>query len=118
MKSRRFDPESLLRRVDGDLNLLRELAEVFAEEAPRMLARIEKAIEHGSALDLEKASHKMKGSVLQFSAHAAAAAALELEEKGRSGSIAGAKPFLKALRQEIDLLQESLRSMAYGDAAR
>lgn len=118
LKSKRFDPESLWKRVDGDLGLLRELTEVFAEEAPRMLARIEDAIVHGSALELKKASHQMKGSVLQFSAHAAAAAALELEEKGRRGSVAGAGPFLKTLRHEIDLLQEALRSMVCDDATR
>ncbi len=118
MKSERFDPESLWDRVDRDLDLLRELTEVFAKEASRTLARIEKAIDHGSASDLEKASHKIKGSLLQFSAHAAAAAALKLEEKGRSGSVAGAELFLKTLRQEIDLLQEGLRLMVCGDATR
>jgi two-component system, sensor histidine kinase and response regulator len=118
LKSERFDPESLRDRVDGDLDLLRELTEVFAQEAPRTLARIEEAIGSGSASDLEKASHKIKGSVLQFSAHAAAAAALELEERGKRGSVAGAEPFLKTLRQEIDLLQKALRLLAFGDAAR
>lgn len=118
LKSERFDRESLWDRVDGDLDLLRELAGVFAEEVPRMLAQIEDAIQRGSASDMEKASHKIKGSVLQFSARAAAAAALELEEKGRSGSVAGAEPFLNKLRQEIDLLEEALHSMVCGDDMR
>jgi HPt (histidine-containing phosphotransfer) domain-containing protein len=116
LKSERFDPESLWNRVDGDLDLLRELVELFTEEAPRMLARIEEAIEHGSASDLEKASHKIKGSVLQFSAHAATAIALELEENARLGSIAGAEELLKKLRHEIDRLQQTLRAMVRGAA--
>jgi HPt (histidine-containing phosphotransfer) domain-containing protein len=81
-----------------------------------MLARIQEAIAQGSASDLEKASHKIKGSVLQFSAHAAAAAANELEEKGRNGSVAGAEPLLSKLRNEIDLLEGTLNSMVCGDA--
>jgi histidine phosphotransfer protein HptB len=116
LKSEPFDPGSLLDRVDGDLELLGQLAAIFAEEAPRMLAQIGDAIHRGSASDLEKASHKIKGSVLQFSAGTAVAAALELEEKGRSGSVAGAEPLLNALRQEIELLSEALHSMICGDA--
>ena len=116
LKSERFDPESLWGRVDGDLDLLRELAGVFAEEAPRTLAQIQDAIDHGSAIYLEKARHKMKGAVLQFSAHAAAAAARELEEKGKSGSVAGAEPLLNKLRHEIELLNEALHRMVCGDA--
>jgi HPt (histidine-containing phosphotransfer) domain-containing protein len=111
LKTERFDPQSLWDRVDGDMDLLRELVGVFAEESPRMLAKIHDAIQHSSPIELEKASHKIKGSVLQFSAHAAAANALALEEAGRSGSIAGAGPLLEKLRQEIEILQTALNSM-------
>jgi HPt (histidine-containing phosphotransfer) domain-containing protein len=111
LKSERIDAEALKNRVDGDLDLLRDLAALFAEEAPRLLGQIELAIQRGSAIELEKASHKMKGSVLQFSAAAAASAALELEQKGRSGSVAGAEVMLDGLRNEIALLEEALRTM-------
>jgi HPt (histidine-containing phosphotransfer) domain-containing protein len=113
-----FDPESLWNRVDGDMELLRELVELFAQEAPRMLAQIEDAIEHRSAVDLEKASHKLKGSVLQFSARAASAVALELEENARQGSTAGSQVLLGKLRQEIDVLQVTLRAMVRDDGSR
>ena len=76
-----------------------------------MLAGIEKAIKHGSPSDLEKTSHKIKGSMLQFSAHAAADIAFELEEHGRIGSIAGTAGLLQNLRQEISELQQTLRAM-------
>jgi len=118
LKSEQFDPESLWKRVDGDLALLCELVELFAAEVPPMLARIEAAIKNGSASELEKASHKIKGSVLQFSAHSAAAVALELEESGRLGSIAGAEALLIKLRAEIDVLQQTLRGMVGGGAGR
>lgn len=117
LKSDRFDPESLLDRIDGDIELLRELIEVFSQEGPRMMARIEEAIHQGSPKDLEKAGHKMKGSVLQFSAAAAAAVAARLEEKGRSGSVAGAEPLVEQLRQEVGHLQVILTSMVNGESA-
>lgn len=118
MKIEHFDPQSLWNRVAGDPELLRELVELFTAEAPRMMARVEQAIKDGSPSGLEKASHKIKGSVLQFSAHTAAAIALELEENGRRGSMTGAEALLKKLKYEVDLLQKTLRIMVGNKAGR
>ncbi|MGH9633555.1 MAG: Hpt domain-containing protein [Candidatus Angelobacter sp.] len=118
VKSEHFDPDALWNRVHGDVTLLRELVDLFAAEVPGMLARIEKAIKHGSPSDLEKASHKIKGSMLQFSAHAAANIALKLEESGRIGSMAGTGNLLQNLRQEISELQQTLRAMVRDGAPR
>ncbi len=111
MSSEDFDPKALLDRVHGDLNLLRELIDLFDAEVPGMLAQVEKAIQNGSASELEKASHKIKGSMLQFSAHAAANIALQLEESGQDGSMVGTAMFLEKLRNEINVLHQTLRAM-------
>jgi len=112
LKSEHFDPDALWNRVHGDVTLLRELVDLFAAEVPMMLATIEKAIRQGSPSDLENASHKIKGSMLQFSAHAAANIARQLEENGRIGSMARAGDLLQNLRQEISGLQQTLDAMA------
>ena len=114
MKNEHFDPESLWRRVDQDRDLLRDLVELFAKEAPQLLAQIEEGIRAGVAGDVKKASHKLKGALLQFSAQTAVAAAQELEGKAQNGPVAGAAPLLNRLRQEIDLLQEGLNAMVRG----
>ena len=114
MKSEHFDPVALWRRVDHDRDLLRELVAVFAEEAPQLLARIEEGIRAGLLGDVKKASHKLKGSLLQFSARTAVAAAQELEERAQNGLVAGAAPLLTRLRHEVDLLREALNVMVCG----
>jgi len=114
LKSEHFDPESLWRRVDHDRDLLRELVAVFAEEAPRLLARIEEGIRADLASDVKKASHKLKGSLLQFSARTAVATAQELEDKAQNCLVAGAAPLLNRLRHEVDLLREALNVMVCG----
>jgi len=114
LKNKHFDSESLWRRLDHDRDLLRELVTVFAVEAPQLLARIEKGIRAGLANDVKNASHKLKGSLLQFSAPAAVAIAQELEEKAENGLVAGAVPLLNRLRHEIDLLREGLNAMVFG----
>jgi len=111
LKSEGFDPQSLWDRIDGDLDLLRDLIGIFSREYPGILLRIESAISQGEGNDLQKASHKLKGSVLQFSASAAAAAAAKLEEMGRSGSMEGAPACLAALKNEVGSLMESLDLM-------
>lgn len=111
LKSEHFDVETLWRRLDHDRDLLREVVAVFAVEAPQLLARIEEGIRGGSADDVKRASHKLKGSLLQFAAGAAVVAAQELEEKAENGLVAGAAPLLDRLRHEIDLLREGLNAM-------
>jgi HPt (histidine-containing phosphotransfer) domain-containing protein len=111
LNSEGFDPQALLNRVHGDLTLLRELVDLFAAEVPGMLARIEKAIQQGSLSELEKASHKIKGSMLQFSASTAANIALELEKNGQAGSMAESEMLLENLKKEINVLHQTLRAM-------
>lgn len=111
LKNEQFDPDALWNRVHGDVTLLRELVVLFGAEVPVMLTTIEEAIKQGSPSNLEIASHKIKGSMLQFSAHAAANIARQLEENGRIGSMAGAGNLLQNLRQEISELQQTLDAM-------
>ncbi len=111
LKNEQFDPDALWNRVHGDVTLLRELVVLFGAEVPVMLATIEEAIKQGSPSGLEIASHKIKGSMLQFSAHAAANIARQLEENGRISSMAGAGNLLQNLRQEISELQQTLDAM-------
>jgi HPt (histidine-containing phosphotransfer) domain-containing protein len=106
-----FDPQGLLNRVHGDMALLRELVDLFATEVPGMLAGIERAIQQGSPSELQKASHKIKGSMLQFSAHGAANTALRLEKNAQAGSMADSGMLLEKLRSEINVLQQTLRAM-------
>jgi HPt (histidine-containing phosphotransfer) domain-containing protein len=111
LKSASFDPDALWERVDRDVELLRELIAVFEAEFPGMLAKVEAAIGNGDPAELERAAHKVKGSVLQFSAHSAAAAALELEQMGRSGRTADAQPVFEKLKQQTAAMLKSLKVM-------
>jgi HPt (histidine-containing phosphotransfer) domain-containing protein len=111
LKHEGFDPQGLLNRVHGDMTLLRELVDLFAAEVPGMLAGIEKAIEQGSPSELQKASHKIKGSMLQFSAHSAAKIALQLENNAQTGLMRESGMLLEKLKKEINVLQQTLRAM-------
>jgi len=90
------------------MELLRQLLAVFEQEFSAMLASVESAIAKGDAAELEKAGHKIKGSLLQFSAHDAAEAAQQLEILGRNGTVNGAPGALGTLKRAVGLVLKSL----------
>ncbi len=106
-----MDREAAMERVGNDLELLQEVARLFLEEYPESLQRIRSAIERGSARDLERAAHALKGSVSNFGAKKVVQAALELEKLGRSGTVEGAERLYQALEQELAHLEPLLNGI-------
>ena len=115
LKTRSFDPAGLWARVNGDLELLRELVRIFSEERPRLLQNISVAIEQGSCEDVKKFSHKLKGSALQFSGTGVATLAASLELMGEHKRLEGAARVFSDLEQEVANLEKLLHSMTAGE---
>jgi len=115
LKTESFDYAALWERVNRDMELLRDLVDLFAQQYPALLEGIETAIEQRSFADLQKVSHKLKGSLLQFSAQQAAPIAGKLEEMGRNKKLEGAGQALARLKAEIARLLPALESMIHGD---
>jgi len=113
LKSEGFDPIALWQRVNGDRQLLVELVELFMQECPRLLQKIRSSIEQGSFTEIQKFSHKLKGSALQFSGRGAAAAAGALEDAAKGQSLQEAERLFAKLSEEIIHLISSLRSMVF-----
>ena len=111
LKSSGFDPSALFKRLDGDIELLRDLVRIFSEEAPLLLQKIKQAIQRRAFEDLRKLSHKLKGSALQFSGSQVAALAASLEDMGARQSLEGAMRVLADLELEVANLERSLQSM-------
>jgi len=108
----RLDYAVALERLGGDEELLQEVAVLFLEEYPTLMAEIRAAEESGNAHRLERAAHSLKGSVANFGADCAVQAALELEKIGRSGDLAGAKAALAELEAVMATLQPSFEQLA------
>ena len=99
-----LDRELALSRVGGDLELLREIAALFLEECPGALLDLQQAVASGEAVNLEHAAHSLKGSVANFGASAAVAAAFRLEQMGRGGQLAEAPEALRTLEQALSVV--------------
>jgi signal transduction histidine kinase/DNA-binding response OmpR family regulator len=106
-----LDRLTALARVDGDANLLGELAGLFLADSARLLSAVEEAVARGDAKALERAAHALKSSVGNFAAHAAFQAAARLEMLGRQGDLAEAQEAYAALEQEIERLRPALLNL-------
>jgi HPt (histidine-containing phosphotransfer) domain-containing protein len=106
-----LDWPSLRNRVGGDLGLLRDMVVIFAAEYPLMLDQLEKAIECAELSAVEKIAHKLKGSLVQFSARAATETARRLENMGKTNALEGAGAAVHGLRREIEELIETLNAL-------
>jgi two-component system sensor histidine kinase/response regulator len=62
-----MEETAILAHFDGDIELVRELAEIFIKECPKYLTDIHDAIRNGNAKALEHSTHTLKGSVGNFS---------------------------------------------------
>lgn len=87
----KLDKALALERLGGDEELLQEVATLFLEEYPVLLAEIRRGIDSQDAIQLERAAHSLKGSVANFGSDAAWQAAFELEKLGREKQLDGAE---------------------------
>jgi CheY-like chemotaxis protein len=103
-----FDLAAVLDSLDGDFELLREVAEIFLAQAPKHMEKIRTAITNQDATMLVRASHAMKGSAENLFAQGVVQSASKLEEIGRLGSVAGSKEVLPTLEEELGKLEKAL----------
>ena len=112
-----FDPKFALGRVEGDRELLKEIAGLFFEDTPRLLTDLRNAIHRADGPALERSAHSLKGSVSNFGARLAFEAAFCLEQMGRKGDFARAHERFTQLEQQLDLLVPALESLLKEKAA-
>lgn len=107
-----FDHQAFLRTLHGDAALAGAMAALFLSECPRQLEGVRQAVAAGDAAALEQAAHLLRGSVGNFVANEATAAAARLEAFGRTGDLAQAAGALPALEAAIERLTPALREIA------
>ena len=108
---RQLDESLALSRVGGDVDLLKEVIELFLDDYPSTFEKIKNAVAASDASSLEHHAHSLKGSVSTFGAGPAFEAAFELEKQGRAGDLTGAQDGLRRLEQALEALRPELESL-------
>jgi PAS domain S-box-containing protein len=105
---------TVLARFEGEPELLKDVVRLFLDDCPKMLNAIRGAAERGEAREMERAAHKMKGSVANFAASAAYDAASRLEVMGRSGQLDQATEAVGLLESALEELEPLLLVLGDG----
>lgn len=103
-----FDSGEALGRLQGDKELLVELAELFLNEYPSHLAEVRIAVERSDLRGIERAAHSIKGSVGNFGAHRAVDAAINLEDAALWGNLEEVGRLMTTLEKEMEALKGEL----------
>jgi len=111
-----LDLSAALQRVDGDVDLLREVADIASTDCPLQMARITRALADGDIEALAGGAHALKGAVGSMGGTSAFAAALAVETSARQGDLSEAREACKALDIEIERLVPVLVELARGPA--
>jgi len=109
-----IDRAVALAHVEGDVELLRELIELFLDDSANLLSEVRESVARGDEKALERAAHKLKAPLGTLGAQATFDLAHKLEEMGRDGSLVDAKGALESLEKEIERLTSTLATTDFG----
>jgi signal transduction histidine kinase/CheY-like chemotaxis protein/HPt (histidine-containing phosphotransfer) domain-containing protein len=98
----------LLSRLDGDAQLLGQLIEIFLADSDSLLERVSNAVTSRDAFAVERAAHKLSGTVSIFGSRPAMQAAMALETMGRDRNLLHAEEVLVRLKDQMRALEEAL----------
>jgi two-component system sensor histidine kinase/response regulator len=104
-----FDAALALELMGQDVGLMIELANLFCDEYPLLLANLKQAIALGESKAVEQIAHDVKGTTSNFGAGATAAVAKRLEDIGRQGDLREAEATYGALETAITQFAIALR---------
>ena len=115
--SRDGSAENLLEPIDwaaarqhlpGGPKVIREFADLFRSEAPRLMNEIRRAVASGDAKLLRRAAHTLKGSAIHFGAAPLVQAALAVENLGQHGLAGEVAPAIARLEAELARMVDAL----------
>jgi two-component system sensor histidine kinase/response regulator len=106
-----LDWEAAFKHFEGDVELMKEIAQMFLEESPLLMNKMKDALGRGDCDALERAAHTVKGSVGNFAAKRAFQAAQRVEEIGRERTMAEAEGAYRELETELKKLRPALASL-------
>ncbi len=110
--ARPLDEERLLEYLEGDRDLMSEVAREFLADLPQRESEIQAAFVQGEPRALAAAVHSLKGALLTMAAGPAGDVAQRLETLAGAGDLADARSAHEELRRELDRLIPALHELS------
>ena len=108
----RINRSVALEYVDGDSQLLANLAFIFMEDCPRLVGEMRRCMAKGDSAAVERTAHSLKGRLALFGMERERELALRLEKSGRQGELATAGRLLAELEGSIETAMPEFAALA------
>ena len=108
-----FNVDEALAQLESDMDLLRQIVQLFVEQYPKLLEETQQAFSRSDCVSLTAAAHTLASSVGQLGGQKAHAAARKLEQLGRQGNLSDVPQALAELESELLLLKSAVSDPAY-----
>lgn len=109
-----IDEEKALEALDGNYELLVELAQIFCEDAPVLLRDFERALDSGEAHAARLAAHSLKGLAATFYALPTVEAAYAVENECGQGRLEAVRNGAASkLEEMIDTMIDEIKSRGW-----
>ncbi len=102
-----LDRPAFMSIVGGNMELVKELIDLYWESLPNQMTRLREALDAGDAKECRYWAHALKGMSLNLSARQTADIAAEMEQLGKSGDISPAEEVWQRLTAAVDRLREA-----------
>ena len=103
-----IDLDLMRRALHNNNDLLKKLTDHFAATIPLQMNELRQHLAHDNGEGVREVAHAIKGTLLNFGAHAAATLAKKLESLGMANNLTGAATVLAELTAELDRVQQAL----------
>lgn len=107
-----FERAAVLARFNNDSELLKELVSLFKKCSAAWLEEIGAALSRGDFQEAQRVAHTLKGSIGNFLAHEAIAAAAALERVCQAGVAEPARHAVDETKLAVLRLQSALELLA------
>ena len=108
-----LDEAEVFERLGGDMDLFKELVNMFIAGLEDKLGNLERLLNHSDWSDLASSAHTLKGSSANLSAKAFSNKALELEKAAGAMDFTSAEKAFSALKHEAVRLRSQLVSRRF-----
>jgi two-component system, sensor histidine kinase and response regulator len=107
-----YDIDVAMGGVVLDPEVVQTMIQLFSRQSVKLMSEIRETARRQNGPALERAAHKLKGSVAAFGAHLAFDAALKLEELGGNGDFTDVQPACAELEKRVNQLRKALAEIS------
>jgi CheY-like chemotaxis protein/HPt (histidine-containing phosphotransfer) domain-containing protein len=99
-----------IRAIDDDGTVLKQVIEMFLNDAPEQLAALRRALAGDDAVELERIAHSMKSASFNVGARALGELCRSLERHSKAGKTTGAADLVAGIEARLETVRPLLRA--------